>query len=122
MTIDTLPPVKLDYSIFSHPDSPYSGRRCVENTFKRLIKMLVTNWEPFLTDEVDSSGFKNPDQIKLIVSEESYSTLCKSVDEMFWKFIDERKPQPSNTMEIIMYQSYLKATWNGSVKEASNEA
>ena len=110
---ETLPRVKLDYSIFSDPNSPSSGRRYVENNFKRLIWMLVDNWEPFLNDELDSSGFKNPDRIKELIGEESYSTLCESADEMFWGFIDERKPQPSNTMEIIMYESFLKATWEG---------
>ena len=110
MTIDTLPPVKLDYSIFSHPNSTVSGRRYVEREMKKLIRMLVTNWEPFLTNELNSSGFKNPDQVKELIGEESYQILLMSVREMFRDFLDERKPQPRNTMEIIMYESFLKAT------------
>ena len=110
MTFNTLPPVKLDYSIFSHPNSTVTGKRFIEEEMKKHIRMLATNWEPFLNNELCNSGFKNPDQVKELIGEESYQILLTSVRDMFYDFLDERKPQPRNTMEIIMYESFLKAT------------
>ena len=63
-TQETLPAVKLDYSLFNDP-----------NQTKKLIRSFVFNWEPFLIGALSSSGFRNADQIKEEFGNDFYENL-----------------------------------------------